>query len=419
MVLVVYLIILALYLSAETILVALNVKHLKYARDLSNYGAGRLSFSCDVIERSIAYSRSKLLFGLLSSYSSALLLVAFVWFGWFAVLDNWVIGLRWSFYSEGVLYIFVVMGLLLVYGIPFSLYATFIIEEKFGFNKMTVRLWLVDFFKSLLLSLIFLAPLLYALLWFMNSTGEYWWLYAWVFLVVFQLAIIFVYPIWIAPLFNKFERMPEGPLRSEILSLTKKLDYVLADIYQMDGSRRSAHSNAYFTGIGKNRRIVLFDTLIAKLSSSQLVAVLAHEIGHQRMGHVKKMFCLSALTSLFGFLVLDQLISYQPLFFVFGFERVTHHGALVLLIMASEPIVYFLSPLFNSISRRFEFQADRFAVRITSSSNDLSDALSILAKDNLTNLTPHPAYSFFHYSHPTLMERLTRIADESSSIGWE
>ena len=403
-----YCTVLGLYLLSETVLIVLNLKQLKRGHAIIDR-YHQLSVSPDLLQKTSNYTQTKLRFGLLLSYVSAAFIITFIVLELFAVIDTWVQSWGFGSYTSGVFFVLVVSAVFSIFNLPFSLYSVFVIEQKFGFNKMTLKLWLTDLIKGLLVSLAIITPLLYGLFWFMDTAGRFWWLYAFLFFSAFQLLIVYIYPLWIAPLFNKFERLAEGELRSAILSLTEKLNYPVAEVFQVDGSRRSTHSNAYFTGIGKNKRIVLFDTLISNLSVPQLVAVLAHEIGHQRLGHIRKLLSMSLVMSLLGFLALGYAVDYQPLFSAFGFQQASFHAALVILLFASEPVTYFLSPLFNSVSRRFEYQADRYAAETVNSEADLSEALVELAKDNLSNFTPHPAYSFFHYSHPALLERLDHL----------
>jgi STE24 endopeptidase len=240
----------------------------------------------------------------------------------------------------------------------------------------------------------------------MGATGSYWWLYAFAFLATVQLLLMYLYPVFIAPLFNTFTPLEEGSLKDQIFSLAEKIGFKTSGIFIMDGSKRSSHGNAYFTGFGAIKRIVLFDTLIENLSEPQAISVLAHEMGHERKGHIKKTLVISLITTCLGFWVLSLFINYQPFYQAFGFPTKSYHAALVIFAFASSPITYFLSPLFSLLSRKHEYEADRFAIDAVGGCDDLCEALLSLSKNSLSNLTPHPWYSFFHYSHPTLTERL-------------
>ena len=401
-----YFALLFLSIATETFLVFLNLQNLKkkeVPQDLKE------TFGEDAIIKSKKYSATGLKFGLLSTYYSALVIVLFISYGWFndllSIINPPTDQVSWL----SVLYVVAVSLVFSLIEIPFSLYKIFVIEEKFGFNRMTVKLWLSDTLKGLILSLLIGAPIIYALLFFIQSTGSYWWLYAAIFIGLFQLIIMYLYPAVIAPLFNKFVPIEEGELKEKIDALTKSLNFAIAGIFKMDGSKRSSHGNAYFAGIGSKKRIVLFDTLIESMSPKQATAVLAHEIGHQKLGHIKKMLIFSFFSGIVGFWILDLLIGSKSFYQAFGVETVLPAAALVLFGFAADPISYFLSPLFNILSRRFEYQADSYAAKAVGNSEDLSTSLLKLANDNLSNPVPHPLYSFFHYSHPSLSERLEAL----------
>ena len=299
------------------------------------------------------------------------------------------------------------IGLLLsIPSIPFDWWRQFRIEESFGFNKSTVRLWIVDKLKGLVLGFAIGLPLLWLLIKAFDWLGTYWWIWAFGGLFVFQLVMMVIYPIWIMPWFNRFEDLPEGDLRNRLQALADRIGFRAKTIQVMDGSKRSGHSNAFFTGFGKFRRIVLFDTLIEQLEPEQLEAVLAHEIGHYRCGHVPKMLAVSALGSFLMFAVLGFL-SNQPAFVqAFGFSGTTGIVPVLLVFsLLSGLVTFWLTPLGSLFSRKHEFEADAFAFRAQNCANPLIGALHQLSEKNLSNLTPHRWYSRFYYSHPTLLER--------------
>jgi STE24 endopeptidase len=318
--------------------------------------------------------------------------------------------------ATGIFFCFSIGLIFSLLNVPSDLYFTFVIEERFGFNKSTFRLYLTDKFKGLLLAIVIGIPFLFGVLWLMEVTGAYWWAWALVFILAFQLLMVVLYPTLIAPLFNKFEPLQEGQLRERILALADQVGFKTGGIYTMDGSKRSAHSNAYFTGIGKTKRIVLFDTLVERLSIGQGIAVLAHEMGHYKMKHILRMMLLQGFSLFAGLYVLSLLVDYGPFFRAFGLERPSHHGALVLFALLSHPFTFYLSPLVNYISRRHEYEADRYAVRALKDGKPMEEALIHLAVNNLSNLTPHPWYSAYHYSHPTVAERIHAIRQESVSV---
>ena len=324
--------------------------------------------------------------------------------GWNKVID----GL--GGYFEGILYVFLVSSAFSLFSLPFDLYSRFVIEEKYGFNRMTLGLFIMDMLKGALLSVLLGVPLLLGLFWFIDRTGSYWWLFAFLGFSVYQLVVSFLYPSLIAPLFNKYSPFDEGTLKEKILTLAKELGFRTSGIYLMDGSRRSRHGNAYFTGLGRTKRIVLFDTLVDSLEEDETLAVLAHEIGHEKNHHITKALVLSLLVSLAGFYALSLLLRFEPFFQAFGFTRSSYHAAVVLLGFCAGPFTFFLKPLATMWSRKREYQADRFAADATAGPGALEAALIRLSRENLANLTPHPLYSFFHYSHPSLSERIEALS---------
>lgn len=319
------------------------------------------------------------------------------------------------FKATGILFCFSVALTFSLLSLPLGLYATFVLEERFGFNKSTLRLYTVDKLKGLLVSLVIGIPFLFGVFYLMEQTGTYWWLWAFLFILAFQILMMILFPTLIAPLFNKFEPLSEGELRDRILALAEKAGFKTSGIYTMDGSRRSTHSNAYFTGLGKAKRIVLFDTLLEQMTEEQGLAVLAHEIGHYKMKHVRKMLVIQGIFLFVGLYILSFLVAYEPLFRAFGLIA-SSHAALVLFSFISGPVTFYLHPLMNFLSRRHEYEADRFAVRTLRDGRPMEEALVSLTVKNLSNLTPHPWYSAYHYSHPTPAERISAIREESASV---
>jgi len=300
-------------------------------------------------------------------------------------------------------------------GLPFSWYSQFRLEERFGFNTMTLRLWMIDRVKGFLLALVLGFPLLWLVLKIREWTGAHWWLWAWGALVGFQLLMTVLAPSLIMPLFNKFAPLPEGDLRTNLLELAKRTNFTTRNIQVMDGSRRSRHSNAFFTGFGKFRKIVLLDTLIQQLSVPELQAVLAHEIGHYKRGHIPKMLVFSAAATLASFYAL-RLLEQQPWFYeAFGFAPGLLAPALLLFVLLAGLVTFWFSPFTYSWSRRYEYEADAFAADAMGDTQPMIQALRKLNEKNLSNLTPHPLYSGFYYSHPTLLERETALATSRRS----
>ncbi len=356
--------------------------------------------------KSTKYTLVKSTFTIISGIIGSIILIVIVLSGFFGSIDKLINNYGLHPYIEGLLYVTLISLIFYITGLPFSVYSQFRIEERFGFNKMTIGLFIKDQIKSLILSGIIISILLIGLFWFMDKAGSLWWLIASAGFMTFQILLSIIYPLLIAPIFNKFTPLEEDGLKKSLEILAEKLKFRTTGIFVMDGSRRSGHSNAYFTGVGKAKRIVLYDTLVSILSNSQISAVLAHEIGHYKKHHLLKGLILSFLVTTVGFYVISIFVNYLPLFEAFGFSRVSYHGILIILSFAAGPFTFFLTPLFTMWSRKHEYEADAFAVKNTKYGNDLKEGLIIMSKENLSNLTPHPLYSFYHYSHPTVGERI-------------
>jgi STE24 endopeptidase len=294
-------------------------------------------------------------------------------------------------------------------GLPLDWYAQFRLEERFGFNTTAQKVWWLDRLKGLLLGTALGYPLLVLVLKLVEWTGPWWWVWAWGVLMAFQLLMAVLAPVLILPLFNKFTPLPEGPLRERLLGLAERTRFRTRSIQVMDGSKRSRHSNAFFTGFGRFRKIVLFDTLTQHLAEPELEAVLAHEIGHFKKKHIPKMLAVSALGSLAGFYLLSRLASAEWFYRGFGFAPGHVAPALVLFGLLAGVLTFWLSPVAHWWSRRHEYEADAFAAEVMREPDSLVGALRRLHEENLSNLTPHPLYSGFYYSHPTLLERSARL----------
>jgi STE24 endopeptidase len=297
------------------------------------------------------------------------------------------------------------MLLLGIPSIPFEWWEQFRIEAKAGFNRTTLGLWLADRLKGLALTLVIGFPLLWALLALVHRAGSSWWIWGFVLVFGFQLAALLLYPRLILPLFNKLSPLPAGELRARLLALGDRTGFRAATIQVIDGSKRSAHSNAYFTGFGRFRRIVLFDTLIAQLAPTELEAVLAHEIGHYRKGHIPKRLALAAVSLLCGFWLIAWLAARPWFNGAFGLPPGALAPAFLLFGLLSGLVTFWFTPLGNLLSRRHEYEADAFAREAMATPEPLVGALRRLAEKNLSNLTPHPWFSAFYYSHPTIVER--------------
>ena len=308
-------------------------------------------------------------------------------------------------------FIFAVGVLLALPGLPIDWFEQFRLESRFGFNTTTQKTWWLDRLKGFLLALVLGYPLLVLLLKFVEWTGDWWWLWAWGALLAFQLVMMVLAPVLILPLFNKFSPLPDGSLRERLVKLAERTDFRARSIQVMDGSKRSRHSNAFFTGFGRFRKIVLFDTLIAQLAETELEAVLAHEIGHYKKKHIIKMLAGTAVASLAGFYAVSWLARQEGFYRAFGFEPGSIVPALLLFGLLAGVVTFWFSPLAHAWSRRYEYQADAFAAQVMKEPQSLIGALRKLTEKNLSNLTPHPAYSAFYYSHPTLLERERALSE--------
>ncbi|MHB9117469.1 MAG: M48 family metallopeptidase [Burkholderiales bacterium] len=354
------------------------------------------------------YTTAKTRLSFIQNAQEALVVLAFTLGGGLQYLANTSAGLSESPLLQGLILILSVIVISAVLEMPLNLYRTFGIEKRFGFNKMTPAMFIADVLKQSLLGLLFGAPMIAAVLWLMAEMGEYWWFYAWLAWMGFNLLVLSIYPTFIAPLFNKFSPLEDAALKERINSLLKKCGFAAEGLYVMDGSKRSTHGNAYFTGFGKNRRIVLFDTLIARLAPEEIEAVLAHELGHFKRRHILKRISMLFALSL-GFLYLLGVLMGAPWFYQ-GLNVTTQSTgtAMVLFFLALPAFALPFEPLFSLLSRKHEFEADEYAARQTDAAT-LSNALIKLYRDNAATLTPDPLYSACYDSHPPALQRIEHL----------
>lgn len=327
----------------------------------------------------------------------------------FADVGGWSAEGRW----DDALFILFAGVLLSIPGLPFDWWGQFRLEARFGFNKATPKLWITDKLKGLALLFVIGFPLLWALLSLVNQVGGSWWIWGFGLMFGFQLLMLVLYPKVILPLFNKLTPLPEGELRTRLMDLANRTGFKASTIEVIDGSKRSGHSNAYFTGFGRFRRIVLFDTLIAQLTPEELEAVLAHEVGHYRRGHIPKMIAMAAATLLGSFAAIAWLARSDWFNPAFGFPAGELAPSFLLFGLLSGAVMFWFTPLSNILSRKHEYEADAFAREAMGGAAPLVAALRKLSQKNLSNLTPHPWFSGFHYSHPTLVEREAALAKEA------
>ncbi|WP_298234040.1 M48 family metallopeptidase [uncultured Azohydromonas sp.] len=370
-------------------------------------------------QRAADYTLARGRFGLLQAAFSSALLLAWTLLGGLDALntllrDNVQPVLGDMGYQLALLGAFVVIGALL--DLPFDLYRTFVLEQRFGFNRMTWKLYLADMLKGLLVGVLIGLPLAALVLWIMGATGPLWWLWAWGAWTAFQLLALVLYPTLIAPLFNRFTPLPEGELKDQVQSLMQRCGFAAKGLFVMDGSRRSAHANAYFTGLGAAKRVVFFDTLLNKLNGNEIEAVLAHELGHYKHRHVLKRMLLAFGLSLAGLALLGWLSGQTWFYLGLGvrpsLDAPNDALALLLFMLVLPPFMFLLSPLGARLSRRHEFEADAYACA-QADGRDLANALLKLHEDNASTLTPDPLYARFYYSHPPATERLAALRAQS------
>ena len=363
-------------------------------------------------QKAADYSTVRTRFGLILLAVETLVLLTYTFGGGLQALHEfWTARLDGLYY--GVALIFSVTLISSLIDLPFSLYTQFVIEERFGFNRMTLKLFCLDLIKQTALGLVIGTPVLLAVLWLMAQMGCLWWLYVWLFWCGFNLLILFVYPTWIAPLFNKFTPLDDAPLKARIEALLARCGFATSGLFVMDGSKRSAHGNAYFTGFGKTKRIVFFDTLLGRLQPAEVEAVLAHELGHFKHRHVIKRIAMIFALSL-GFLaLLGQLMTVDWFYLGLGVSAQGTALALILFFQVVPVFTFLFTPLMSGLSRRHEFEADRYAA-VHASAEALVQALVKLYEDNAATLTPDPVHSLFYDSHPPAALRISRLAASSS-----
>jgi len=352
------------------------------------------------------YTRVTTWFGLLQNTIMTILTVLFILFGGF----NWIDQVARSYSFDSIVTGLIFTGLLILIsgaaGLPFSVYSTFVIEERFGFNKTTWTTFILDIAKSIILAILIGGPLLAFVLWFFETGGPLAWLYCWLVVVTFTIVLQFLAPVLIMPLFNKFTLLEEGELKQSITDYAEKEQFRMKGIYTMDGSKRSTKLNAFFTGFGRFRRIVFFDTLVEKLSTREIVAVLAHEMGHYKRKHIFKMMGASILQMGIMFYILSLFLNNEGLFAAFCMDHVSVYASLIFFGFLYSPISMFLGIVFNFFSRRHEYEADTYAAASTERPMDLISGLKKLSVTNLSNLTPHPLHVFLNYSHPPVLARI-------------
>ena len=386
----------------------LNVNHLTKYKDFPP------SLFADHIEperyqKSIAYTKVRQKFSVVCSLFSSIVFLLFIYTGAMNWVNLQLTELIPTEIHRGVCFFVILSFASYLIGIPFSLYSSFVIEEKFGFNRQTIGIWLKDQLKQNTISNILLVVLSYTILYFMSYAGDLWWFYVWAVVFLFGFTLSKLYPILIAPLFNKFTPIPDGELRDTLEKLSQEANFPLENIYEMDASLRTSHPNAYFSGFGKTKRLVLFDSLIKEFSKEEIASVVAHEIGHDRKKHIWKSLFLSQSISLLFFYCLYLVLQNPYLYKIFLISQPSTYMGLVLLGMLTSLLTSYFSPVFNLLSWKFEKEADLYSYNIIEKKEAIKTMLIKLTVKNLSNLSPHPAYARFNYSHPPVMERLKAL----------
>ncbi len=369
-------------------------------------------YDSDKYKKAQEYTRARTRFGLLTSTISLIVLLVFWFAGGFNWVDQFVRDFGYGTIVSGLLFVGILVLAQTVISLPFSIYSTFVIEERFGFNKTTPGTFVSDRLKGLMLTIILGGPLLALVIGIFEYFGAVAWLYVWGVVILFTLFVQFIAPTWIMPLFNKFTPLEDGELKDAILDYAKKVSFPLQGIYKIDGSRRSSKSNAFFTGFGKNKRIALFDTLIENHTTPELVSVLAHEVGHYKKRHIPKNMIISFLHTGVMLWLLSLFIQMPGLHGAFFMEEISVYAGLLFFGLLYTPIEMILSVVMQVFSRKHEFEADRYAADTTGNPESMVAVLKKLSADNLSNLTPHPFHVFLNYSHPPVLQRIRSIRSD-------
>lgn len=387
----------------------LNIKHLQTGlpEEFNNW------YDAQKYAQSQNYLKENTAFDMISGTVMTVLTLAFILAGGFNFVDTLARGFGFGEIATGLVFAGILLFAMQVIHIPFSAYHTFVIEEKYGFNRTTPKTFLMDILKSWLLSAIIGGLILAVVLWFFEKAGSQAWLYCWAAVTFFQVFLMFIAPVVIMPLFNKFYPIEEGELKNRIEAFARRQGFKLKGVFTMDGSKRSSKANAFFTGFGRFRRVVLFDTLIEKQSIDELVCVLAHEIGHFKKKHIHQRLLISVASTGLMFFILSIFLKNPGLFEAFKMEHLSIYASLVFFGFLYTPIEMILSVFTNILSRKNEFDADAFAVETYGQPEAMITALKKLSVDNLSNLTPHPLMVFLSYSHPPVLQRIERIREKA------
>ena len=394
--------------AAACLLRYLNLRHLRlHGASVPQGFAGAID--AEALAKSARYTLEQSRVGLVQSVYDGFWLLAFLFTPLLPRYDAWIGSLSGSFVIQGVLFALILTLVQDLLEIPFSLYTTFRIEKRYGFNTTTAGLWLSDLVKSTLISTLLLVILCSAALLLVQHSPGLWWLWVWVFFALFSITMIYLSPSLIEPLFSKFEPLDDEQLAEEIRQMLAKGGLQVKGVLKMDASRRSLHSNAYFTGIGRVKRIVLFDTLIKQMERPELLSILAHEAGHWKKGHIWKRLVVMEGSALALLWVVHQLLSWGGMPGLFGLSQASFVAQMTMVSFLISIVFFPFTPLSSSLSRRHEWEADSFATELSGTPEALASALVKLSRENLANLHPHPVYAWFYYSHPPVVERVAKL----------
>jgi STE24 endopeptidase len=386
----------------------LNLSHLKrHGHEVPPEFAGAVDAAS--LARISDYTVENSRFGLVESIFDAIILLLFLFGGGLAAYDRWAASLTGSFIANGILFALVLLAAQTVLGIPFSLYRNFRIENRYGFNTMTRKLWLTDLAKGLAISAAITALLVAGAVWLVTWSAGAWWFWVWLFFLGVSIFLMYVAPYLIEPLFFKFEPISVEGLEQRIRQVMERAGLRVSRVFQVDASRRSRHSNAYFTGIGKVKRIVLFDTLLQQMSQDEVIAVLAHEVGHWKKKHVLRRIITTEAGAFLGLFIASRLVPGDTLPGLLGLGPLSLFAKVAILGFLASLVLFPLTPLLSARSRRDEHASDRFAVDLTGMPEAMASALVKLSRENLSNLHPHPLYAAFYYSHPPVVERVREL----------
>lgn len=397
-----------LTLACRLVLAGLNLSHLRrHGATVPPEFEGVVD--ADTLARTARYTVERTRFGMISRVVSSAVLLAFVFGGGLGAYDAWVSGLVDSFIGSGVVF-FVVLGVATaVLELPLSVYDTFRVEARYGFNRTTPGLFVSDWLKSTVLGAALTAAFVAGALWLVRAAPDTFWLWTWALAMALSVFLIFVSPYLIEPLFYKIKPLPDSQLVTDVRAMARGVGVELERVLEMDASRRSSHSNAYFTGLGRVKRVVLFDTLLSRMTEPEILAVLAHELGHWKLGHILKRLIVTAALGLGSFYLGYLLIDWDALPGLVGLAQASFPARVVIVALLASIASFPLTPLSSLWSRIHEWQADDFATEVTKRPTDLGSALIKLSRDNLSNLHPHPLYAAFYYSHPPVLDRVRRL----------